>query len=71
MMNIWKVVAQLRSELELVEASIQAFGPLAKGRPSKEMFLEGDVRRPNERNRPNLDRRNGDGMAFRKAHGAV
>jgi hypothetical protein len=66
-MNIPKMIAELRNELELVEASIHAFEPLAKRMPSKEMFQEGDVRRPNQRNRHKLDRRNVDGMAFRKS----
>jgi hypothetical protein len=66
-MNIPKIVAELRSELELVEASIHAFEPLVNKDQSGESFTEVAVRHPRKRNCRKLDRRNGDRMAFGKS----
>ena len=48
-MNIPKIVAELRSELELVEASIHAFEPLVNKDQSAESFTEVAVRHPRKR----------------------
>ena len=68
-MNIPKIVAELRSELELVEASIHAFEPLVNKDQSEESFTEFAVRHSRKGNRRKLDRRNGNGIT--RAFGAI
>ena len=68
-MNIPKIVAELRSELELVEASIHAFEPLVNKDQSGEGFTDLAVRRPRKGNRRKLDRRNGSEVT--RAFGAI
>ena len=64
-MNIPKIVAELRFELKLVNASIHAF------EQSKEAFMEVDVRHPKHRIRRKLCPRRSDEMPLRKAFGAI
>jgi hypothetical protein len=68
-MNIPKIVAELRLELELVEASIHAFEPLVNKDQSGESFTEVAVRHPRRGSGHKLNRRNGSEVT--RAFGAV
>jgi hypothetical protein len=70
-MNIPKKVAKLRSELELVEASIHDFESLEKARQSSELLTKVAVRRHTSGNLRKLYGRSGDGMAIPKALAAA
>jgi len=70
-MNIPKKVAELRFELELVEASIHDFESLEKARQSSEVLTKVAVRRHTKGNLHRLDARSDDGMAIRKVLAAA
>ena len=70
MMDIAKRIAELRSELELVEASIHDFESLAKARQSPDVLTKVEIRGHTSGNRK-LYGRSGGGIGNRKAFGAV
>ena len=66
-MNIPELIAGLRSDLELVEASIHDFETLAKARQPTEAFTKVEVGRHTNGNPRKLYGKSGDGVGIRKA----